>query len=49
MSANEMTTKIEELRELKAAGAAEIFIEYQHGDSKIKSQQAAVCGQGWRT
>ena len=34
-----------QVRELKAAGAKEIFIEYEHGDSKIKSQQAAMFGQ----
>ena len=28
--------------ELKAAGAEEIFLEYEHGDSKIKSQQEAM-------
>lgn len=31
-----------QVRELKAAGAEEIFLEYEHGDSKIKSQQAAM-------
>ena len=34
-----------QVRELKAAGAEEIFIEYEHGDSKVKSQQAAMFGQ----
>ena len=34
-----------QVRELKAAGAEEIFIEYEHGDSKIKSQQAAMFNQ----
>ena len=34
-----------QVRELKAAGAEEIFIEYEHGDSKIKNQQAAMFGQ----
>ena len=34
-----------QVRELKAAGAEEIFIEYEHGDSKIKSQQAAMFDQ----
>ena len=34
-----------QVRELKAAEAEEIFIEYEHGDSKIKSQQAAMFGQ----
>lgn len=31
-----------QIRELKAAGAEEIFLEYEHGDSKIKSQQSAM-------
>ncbi|MBE6754433.1 MAG: recombinase family protein [Ruminococcaceae bacterium] len=34
-----------QVRELKAAGADEIFIEYEHGDSKIKSQQEAMFAQ----
>jgi DNA invertase Pin-like site-specific DNA recombinase len=34
-----------QVRELKAAGAEEIFIEYEHGDSKIKSQQAHMFAQ----
>ena len=34
-----------QVRELKAAGAEEIFIEYEHGDSKIKSQQAMMFGK----
>ena len=34
-----------QVRDLKAAGAEEIFIEYEHGDSKIKSQQAAMFDQ----
>ena len=32
-------------RELKAAGAEHIFLEYEHGDSKVKSQQAAMFAQ----
>ena len=28
-----------QVRELKAAGAENIYLEYEHGDSKIKSQQ----------
>ena len=28
-----------QVRELKEAGAEEIFLEYEHGDSKIKDQQ----------
>ena len=31
-----------QVRELKAAGADELFIEYEHGDSKIKGQQAQM-------
>lgn len=31
-----------QIRELKAAGAEEIFLEYEHGDSKVKSQQKAM-------
>lgn len=31
-----------QVRELKAAGADEIFLEYEHGDSKIKDQQKAM-------
>lgn len=31
-----------QVRELKAAGAREVYLEYEHGDSKIKSQQAAM-------
>ena len=31
-----------QVRELKAAGAEHIFLEYEHGDSKVKSQQAAM-------
>ena len=34
-----------QVRELKVAGAEEIFIEYEHGDSKIKSQQATMFAQ----
>ena len=33
------------MRELKQAGAEEIFLEYEHGDSKIKSQQQAMFAQ----
>lgn len=38
-----------QVRELKAAGAEEIFLEYEHGDSKVKPQQEAMfaaAGQG---
>lgn len=31
-----------QVRELKEAGAEEIFLEYEHGDSKIKNQQKAM-------
>ncbi len=34
-----------QVRELKAAGAEEIFMEYEHGDAKIKSQQQAMFAQ----
>ena len=45
-STNENRQDIQrQVRELKAAGAEEIFIEYEHGDSKIKSRQAAMFGQ----
>ena len=31
-----------QVRELKQAGAERIFVEYEHGDAKIKSQQKAM-------
>lgn len=31
-----------QVRELKTAGAEHIFLEYEHGDSKVKSQQEAM-------
>ena len=34
-----------QVRELKAAGADTLFLEYEHGDSKIKSQQEAMFAQ----
>ena len=34
-----------QVRELKAAGAVEIFVEYEHGDAKVKSQQAQMFAQ----
>ena len=34
-----------QVRELKTAGAEEIFIEYEHGDSKVKSQQVQMFAQ----
>ena len=33
------------MRELKAAGAEEIFLEYEHGDSRIKPQQVRMFAQ----
>lgn len=34
-----------QVRELKEAGAEEIFLEYEHGDSKVKNQQKAMLEQ----
>ncbi len=34
-----------QVRELKAAGAEKIFLEYEHGDSKVKCQQEAMFAQ----
>ena len=31
-----------QVRELKAAGAEKIYLEYEHGDSKVKPQQEAM-------
>ena len=31
-----------QVRELKAAGAEQIFVEYEHGDAKVKSQQQTM-------
>ena len=31
-----------QVRELKQAGAEQIFVEYEHGDAKVKSQQQAM-------
>ena len=31
-----------QVRELKAVGADKIYLEYEHGDSKVKSQQEAM-------
>ena len=33
-----------QVRELKTAGAEEIFLEYEHGDSKVKPQQKVMFG-----
>lgn len=42
-STNETKQDIDrQVRELKAAGAEQIFLEYEHGDSKIKQQQQAM-------
>ena len=39
-STNEAKQDIDrQVRELKSAGAEKIFLEYEHGDSKIKAQQ----------
>ena len=34
-----------QVRELKAAGAEEIFLEYEHGDSRVKPRQAEMFAQ----
>ena len=34
-----------QVRELKAAGAEQIFVEYEHGDAKVKSQQVQMFSQ----
>ena len=31
-----------QVRELKAAGAEVVYMEYEHGDAKVKSQQQAM-------
>ena len=42
-STNESKQEIQrQVRELKTAGAEEIFMEYEHGDSKIKEQQGLM-------
>ncbi len=42
-STNESKQEIQrQVRELKSAGAQEIFMEYEHGDSKIKEQQGLM-------
>ena len=42
-STNENRQDIQrQVRELKAAGAEQIFVEYEHGDAKVKSQQQAM-------
>lgn len=42
-STNETKQDIDrQVRELKAAGAREIFLEYEHGNAKVKSQQEAM-------
>ena len=45
-STNETKQEIQrQVRELKTAGAEEIFLEYEHGDSKIKDQQREMFHQ----
>ncbi len=34
-----------QVRELRGAGAEEIFLEYEHGDSRVKPQQAQMFAQ----
>jgi len=34
-----------QVRELKSAGAEEIFLEYEHGDSRVKPRQAELFAQ----
>ena len=34
-----------QVRELKTAGADTLFLEYEHGDSKVKGQQEAMFAQ----
>ena len=45
-STNEARQDIQrQTRELKSAGAEEIFLEYEHGDSRVKPQQAQMFAQ----
>ena len=45
-STNESKQDIErQVRELKSAGAKEIFLEYEHGDSAVKEQLSALLEQ----
>ncbi len=45
-STNESKQDIQrQVRELKAAGAEQIFLEYEHGDSTVKPQQAQMLEQ----
>ena len=45
-STNESKQDIQrQIRELKAAGAEEIYLEYEHGDKKIKPQQQQMLDQ----
>ena len=42
-STNEAKQDIQrQVRELKASGAEEIYLEYEHGDARVKSQQEAM-------
>ena len=44
-STNESRQDIDrQVRELKAAGAEEIFLEYEHGDAAVKKQQQTLFG-----
>ena len=48
-STNESKQDIQrQVRELKAAGAEQVFLEYEHGDSSVKPQQAAMLEQANR-
>ena len=48
-STNETKQDIQrQVRELKAAGAEQIFLEYEHGDSSVKPQQAQMLEQANR-
>ena len=45
-STNETRQDIQrQVRELRSAGATAIFMEYEHGDAKVKSQQAQMFAQ----
>ena len=45
-STNESKQDIQrQVRELKAAGAEQVFLEYEHGDSTVKPQQAQMLEQ----
>ena len=45
-STNESKQDIQrQIRELKAAGAEEIFFEYEHGDSAVKQELSSLLEQ----